>query len=66
LTRMMVLPLMVNDFESSITDFKSVVFNGLEPRFWLSVRESCYGLAVHSGWLNEIFFFFFFTWACTE
>jgi hypothetical protein len=30
---MMVLPLMVNDFESSIIDFKSVVFNGLEPRF---------------------------------
>ena len=27
------LPLMVNDFESSITDFKSVVFNGLEPGF---------------------------------
>ena len=53
LTRMMVLPLMVNDFESSITDFKSVVFNGLEPRFWLSVRESCYGLAVHSGWLKK-------------
>jgi hypothetical protein len=54
LTRMMVLPLMVNDFESSITDFKSVVYNGLEPRFWLSVRESCYGLAVHSGWHSLI------------